>query len=54
MVCWVWVMLQVWLPLIVKGKDQVKLINNSLECGCGLSLVEGDYKRLNLDWPLPL
>ena len=35
MVCWVWVMLQVWLSLILKGKDQVKLINNYLSAVAG-------------------
>ena len=38
----------------VIAEDQLKLINNSLGCGCRLSWVEGGYKRLDLDWPLPL
>ena len=35
MVSWVWVMLQVWFQLLVKGKDQVKLINNYLNAVAG-------------------
>ena len=41
-------MLQVCFQLLVKSKDQVKLVNNYLNAVAGC-VVEGGYKRLNSD-----